>query len=277
MNRIQTLFRRKQRDILNIYFTAGYPQFQDTVPYLYALQQAGADLVEIGIPYTDPYADGPTIQQSHRQALKNGMTLEHLFNQLASCRPDIHIPIVLMGYLNSIIQYGVEAFCCRCREVGVDGVILADLPFDAYEADYKSIFDQYEIAYIPLITPLTSEMHIRRLDETTPTGFMYMVSSIGTTGGTAGITSDMLQYFERIESMQLRTPRLIGFGITNHDSFATACQYANGAVIGSAFIREIANRADKPQTLTHRFVNSIRQSPVVCQRTPEWRLEEVLY
>ena len=276
MNRIQTLFRRKQRNLLNIYFTAGYPQFQDTVPYLYALQQAGADLVEIGIPYSDPYADGDTIQASHRQALHNGMTMEHLFGQLATCRPDIHIPIVLMSYLNPILQYGVEAFCRRCREVGVDGVILADLPFTVYEEEFKAIFDVYAIAYIPLITPLTPDALIHRIDKAT-NGFIYMVSSVGTTGATTGITGTMHSYFERIEAMRLRSPRLIGFGINDHDSFTTACQHANGAVIGSAFIREIASRTDKPQAIAHRFINRIRQSPAVIQKTPEWTLDEVLY
>ncbi|HEX9955796.1 MAG TPA: tryptophan synthase subunit alpha [Fibrella sp.] len=276
MNRIKTLFAKKPYDVLNVYFTAGYPCRSDTGVILQALQEAGVDLVEIGIPYSDPYADGETIQRSHQQALRNGMTLKLLFKQLADCRSRVHIPIVLMGYMNSILQYGVDDFCKKCLEVGVDGVILADLPYTVYERTFKATFDHYGLAYIPLVTPLTPEHLIRRIDQDAK-GFIYMVSSIGTTGSVKGITPEMLRYFWRIESMKLRSPRLIGFGIKDQTSFETACEHANGAIIGSAFIRALTDGyCCSPVEVVNRFIRSIRPTESLYQPV-SWEGVDAVY
>ncbi len=276
MNRIKTLFARKSHDVLNVYFTAGYPCRRDTGIILKALQEAGVDMVEIGIPYADPYADGEAIQRSHQQALTNGMTLPVLFNQLADCRPQVHIPIVLMGYVNSILQYGVDAFCQKCREVGVDGLILADVSYAVYEHTFKATFEHYGLAYIPLVTPQTSEQQIRRIDQQAK-GFIYMVSSIGTTGSLKGITPDMLRYFWRIRSMKLRSPRLIGFGIKDQASFETASEHANGAIIGSAFIRALADGyCCSPVEVVNSFVRSIRPGESLCLPV-KWGRADTVY
>lgn len=244
-NRITALFARKSEQLLNVYFTAGFPDLDDTLPILRGLQLAGADLVEIGMPYSDPVADGETIQASNGLALSNGMSLKRLFDQLADCRTDlaggtpITVPILLMGYINPVLQYGVEAFCRQCQQVGIDGVILPDLPLDLYLAEYAPVFRKYGILSIHLITPQTTEERIRLIDQESD-GFIYMVSSASITGAVQGV-SDPAQtaYFQRIQAMHLRTPRLIGFGINDHDTFQRACQYASGAIIGSAFIRHL--------------------------------------
>lgn len=236
MNRIISLFQHQPTQNLNVYFTAGFPQLTDTRPILKALQNAGADLVEIGMPYSDPVADGETIQQSNQQALLNGMTLKTLFEQLRGMRSEIQLPVLLMGYINPVIQYGVERFCADCAEVGVDGLILPDMPMSVYIDEYKTIFDKHGLLNIFLITPQTSESRIRQIDEVSE-GFIYMVSSASVTGAQTGVTSDMEAYFERVNAMNLRNPRLIGFGIKDHDTFQKACQHASGAIIGSAFIR----------------------------------------
>lgn len=235
-NRITDLLAQKSGALLNVYFTAGFPNLGDTMPILEALEQAGTDLVEIGMPYSDPVADGETIQQSNMRALENGMSLAVLFEQLADVRNRVSMPILLMGYINPVLQFGVERFCQKCREVGVDGVILPDLPLDLYLDEYEPTFRQYGILNIFLITPQTTDERIRLIDEHSE-GFIYMVSSASITGSTSGVSNEMLAYFDRINAMNLRNPRFIGFGIKDNETFRMASQYANGAFIGSAFIR----------------------------------------
>lgn len=237
MNRLKQLFSKKS-NILSVYYTAGFPNLEDTVPVLTALQAEGVDLVEIGMPFSDPLADGPTIQKSSEQALRNGMSLNKLFEQLAEVRQSIHIPIVLMGYYNPVFKYGVERFVKKCRQVGVDGVILPDLPFDEYCESYQSIFEQSGLSNIFLITPQTSEARIRLIDEHSK-GFIYMVSSAATTGTKKGMTSDQIDYFKRVQALQLNNPCLIGFGISDHESYSTACDYSAGAIVGSAFVKQL--------------------------------------
>jgi tryptophan synthase alpha chain len=248
MNRIQKLFKTKEKNILNVYFTAGFPHLNDTTKILQALQTAGADIVEIGMPYSDPVADGETIQQSNDVALANGMTIKLLFEQLKDIRQNIDLPIVLMGYFNPVIQFGVERFCQKCQEVGIDGLILPDLPIAEYEDEYKAIFDKYGLLNTFLITPQTSEARIKQIDNNTD-GFIYMVSSASITGSTSGISESMETYFNRINAMNLKNPRLIGFGIKDKNSFTKACQYANGAIIGSQFIRVLEKATDLEQDI----------------------------
>lgn len=237
MNRITELFVRQPAENLNVYFTAGYPQLNDTRRVLSALQEAQVDLVEIGMPYSDPVADGETIQQSNQQALENGMTVRLLFEQLEGMRADgITVPVLLMGYLNPVIQFGIEHFCARCAEVGVDGLILPDMPMDVYLREYKTIFEKYGLLNIFLVTPQTSDPRIRQIDSVSE-GFIYTVSSASVTGSKTGVSDNMETYFERINAMNLRNPRLIGFGIQDRATFEKACHYAHGAIIGSAFIR----------------------------------------
>lgn len=236
MNRIKELFKQKNQKVLNIYFTAGFPNLNDTLPILESIQDAGADIAEIGMPYSDPVADGETIQISNHTALNNGMSLNLLFSQLKFMRETVSIPVILMGYINPVLQFGVEEFCKKCHEIGVDGLILPDLPINEYVQEYKAIFDKYGIVNIFLITPQTSEERILQIDQNSE-GFIYMVSSASITGATSGITSTMIEYFERVNTLPLQNPRLIGFGINDHDSFNKASEYAQGAIIGSAFIR----------------------------------------
>lgn len=257
MNNITRLFETKKNDILNVYFTAGYPNIDDTVTILRALDEAGADLVEIGMPYSDPVADGETIQQSNQIALDNGMTVKLLFEQLAGIREqNINVPILLMGYVNPVLQYGVEAFCKKCQEVGVDGLILPDMPASVYEDEYKAIFDQYGILNIFLITPQTSETRIRHIDSIS-SGFIYMVSSASTTGAKTGISTDQEAYFTRVNEMGLKNPRLIGFGISDNETFKKAASQSAGAIIGSAFIKVISQATDLVGEVK-AFVNMVR-------------------
>lgn len=260
-NRITDLFAQKSERLLNVYFTAGFPNLGDTMTVLRGLQAAGVDLVEIGMPYSDPVADGETIQQSNDRALDNGMSLKTLFAQLADCRTapsgdPLTVPILLMGYINPVLQYGVENFCRMCRSVGIDGVILPDLPLDLYLDEYAATFREYGILNVHLITPQTSDSRIRLIDEESD-GFIYMVSSASITGSTKGISDAMRTYFERIERMNLRNPRLIGFGINDHPTFDTACQYASGAIVGSAFIRHLDQHGSSPESI-QAFVQTIR-------------------
>lgn len=243
MNRIVQLFQRQATHNLNVYFTAGFPQLTDTRRILKALQVSGADLVEIGMPYSDPVADGETIQLSNQKALENGMSVKELFAQLKGMRDEISLPILLMGYVNPVLQFGIENFCQHCAEVGVDGLILPDMPVDEYMQEYKPIFDKYGILNIFLITPQTSEQRIRQIDDNSE-GFIYMVSSASVTGSQSGVSHDMEAYFERVNAMQLRNPRLIGFGIKDRETFTKACQHASGAIIGSAFIRVLQESED---------------------------------
>lgn len=235
MNRINKLFEEKKKDILSIYFTAGYPNLNDTVNIIKELENNGIDLIEIGIPFSDPMADGPTIQVSGNAALKNGMTLKTLFEQLKNIRKEINIPLIMMGYLNPILQYGFDNFCKKCYEVGIDGAIIPDLPFDDYINEYKAIADRYNIKMVMLITPETSEERIRLIDQHTD-GFIYMVSSASTTGAQKEFDEKKKVYFEKVSAMNLKNPRLIGFGISNKATLEAAQANASGAIIGSKFI-----------------------------------------
>ncbi|MDF7811040.1 tryptophan synthase subunit alpha [Hymenobacter sp. YC55] len=256
-NRIQQAFQKQDKKLLNVYFTAGYPRLHDTVPVLKALTAAGADLIEIGMPFSDPLADGPVIQQSSTVALQNGMNMRVLFTQLKDIRNEVpETPILLMGYLNPVMQFGVENFCREAAAAGVDGVILPDLPLDDYVDEYQEIFRRYNLKPVFLITPQTAPARIRRIDELTDS-FLYLVSGPGTTGG-ANTQAEGVQdaYFQRIEDMQLRNPRLIGFGIADKASFQHACQYAEGAIIGSALIKALDGVDDAPAAAS-RFVSSV--------------------
>ena len=248
MNRIHYLFNTKQDRVLSIYFTAGFPKLEDTIPVMEAIEAGGADIIEIGIPYSDPIADGPTIQDSNMIALENGMSMKKLFEQLKGFRARVHLPVVLMGYLNPIIQFGMEEFCKKCKEVGVDGLIVPDLPMQQYLDEYKSLFDSYGLVNTFLISPQTSEKRIREIDENTD-GFIYMVSSHSITGAKADISEEQIAYFERVQAMNLKNPRLIGFGISDAQTFTTASQYSNGAIIGSAFIKKIKDSQNLSQDI----------------------------
>ncbi|MCO6357366.1 tryptophan synthase subunit alpha [Roseivirga pacifica] len=255
MNRIEKLFETKPERVLNVYFTAGYPKLDDTLSIIQSLEKSGADLIEVGIPFSDPVADGPTIQESNGVALANGMTVKLLFEQLAELRKSVSIPVVLMGYINPIVQYGVEAFCQKCQEVGVDGLILPDLPMFEYLETYKPMFDAHGLLNIFLITPQTSEARIREIDNNSK-GFIYMVSSASTTGAKTGISADQEAYFARVKAMDLKNPTLIGFGISNKETFDKACANANGAIIGSAFIKAISQEGDLDNNI-NEFVNGV--------------------
>jgi tryptophan synthase alpha chain len=257
MNRIDQLFITKKEQILNIYFTAGYPKLDDTTTMIKELEASGVDIVEIGIPFSDPVADGPTIQESNAIALNNGMTLKLLFEQLCQIRESVNIPIVLMGYINPVLQFGIEEFCKECEKVGVDGLILPDLPLAEYLRSYKSTFEKHGLFNIQLITPQTSEARIREIDETS-NGFIYMVSSSSTTGAKSTISENQEQYFERVNSMALKNPKLIGFGISNAETFDKACENATGAIIGSAFVKKISGSEDLRDDIGS-FVKSIIQ------------------
>ncbi len=256
MNRIDKVFQNGGEHLLNVYFTAGYPALEDTRMILESLEAAGADIVEIGMPFSDPVADGPTIQESNMQALDNGITIPKLFEQLQGIRDSIQVPIILMGYMNPVMQFGIEKFCEKCKEVGIDGLILPDLPMHDYLNNYKTLFDSYGLHNIFLITPQTSAARIKEIDEHSA-GFIYMVSSASITGAKVGISENQEQYFERINAMGLKNPRLIGFGISSHDTFRTACEYAQGAIIGSAFINLLKGSSDLKEDIT-RFVKDIK-------------------
>jgi tryptophan synthase alpha chain len=243
MNRIQELFANKQERVLSIYFTAGFPKLEDTLPTMKAIEEAGADIIEIGIPYSDPIADGPTIQDSNMHALDNGMTLKKLFQQLETLRTEVKLPVVLMGYLNPIIQFGVPAFCKKCQEVGVDGLIIPDLPMQQYLEEYKDLFESHGLSNTFLISPQTSESRIREIDLNSR-GFIYMVSAHSITGAKKGISEEQVAYFQKVKQMGLQNPILIGFGISDAESFSTASKYGNGAIIGSAFINVVKNSQD---------------------------------
>lgn len=259
-NRIIDLFAKKKENILSVYYTAGYPSLNDTAIILNALQEAGADIVEVGMPFSDPVADGPTIQESSEQALRNGMTVKLLFEQLKDIRKQIHIPILLMGYLNPVVQYGIEKFCSKCQEIGVDGLILPDMPLQVYLDEYKPLFDKYGLLNIFLITPQTSEERIRQIDSLSQ-GFIYMVSSASVTGSTKGIQATQEAYFKRIQAMHLQNPTLIGFGISDRGSFEKASNYANGAIIGSAFIKVLQQSTQLQQDIS-RFVATVKVATV---------------
>jgi len=242
MNRIeQTLEAHKPtgqtpKKLLSIYFTAGYPDLEDTSKVIKKLENSGVDMIEIGLPFSDPLADGPTIQASSTQALENGMTTEKLFEQLTDIRKEVKIPLLIMGYFNPILQYGIDAFCKKCSETGIDGLIIPDLPVDVYQKEYMAIFEKYDLFNVFLITPQTSVDRINYIDHIS-NGFIYMVSSASTTGAKNSFDETQMNYFQRINDMNLKTPRVIGFGISNNETFVQATKYASGAIIGSAFVK----------------------------------------
>ena len=240
MNRIQKKLEENSK-ILSIYFTAGYPALDDTVKIISELSKEGVDMIEIGLPFSDPLADGPTIQASSTQALKNGMDTELLFEQLAGVRDTVEIPLIIMGYFNPVLQYGVDAFCKRCMEVGIDGLILPDLPLDVYLEEYSEIFQKHGLLNIFLITPQTSDSRIKRIDENS-NGFIYMVSSASTTGAKTGFGDEQTAYFKRIAALGLTNPQIVGFGISNAHTFGQATSHAKGAIIGSAFIKHLTEK-----------------------------------
>src|SRR5690554_188534 len=235
MNRIDKLFKDKKENILSVYFTAGYPAPDDTVKVINTLEKHGVNLLEIGVPFSDPMADGPVIQSSGNESLRNGMSVKKLFAQLKDVRPKATIPLVLMGYLNPIVQFGFENYCQKAAECGIDGLIIPDLPFAEYIESYKPIAEKYGLHMIMLITPETSEERIRMIDENT-SGFIYMVSTASVTGAKNTFSEENLAYFRRVNEMKLNNPRLIGFGISNKETFDAACKESSGAIIGSKFI-----------------------------------------
>jgi tryptophan synthase alpha chain len=255
MNRITELFQKKQKNILSIYFTAGHPGLNDTVPIIKALEKSGVDMIEIGMPFSDPMADGPVIQQSSLKALNNGMTLKILFEQLKDVRKDVKIPLVLMGYLNPVFRFGIENFCAKCKEVGIDGLILPDLPLDDYESKYTSVFEAADLYNIFLVTPQTSEERVKRINKLSK-GFIYMVSSYSTTGSGKGLEHSK-EYFERMQVMKLNVPKIIGFGIKDKNTFENACQYANGAIIGTAFVAAIEG-SGTIEAKVEKFIAAVR-------------------
>ncbi|OFY43687.1 MAG: tryptophan synthase subunit alpha [Bacteroidetes bacterium GWF2_40_14] len=256
MNRIDKLFQQKQNNLLSIYFTAGFPNLNDTLSIVRHLDKAGVDLIEIGFPFSDPLADGPVIQQSSGQAIENGMTLSMLFEQLKDVRRHTQIPLVLMGYMNPVLQFGEKEFFKKCNEIGIDGVILPDMPLDYFECKLQNIVEENDIANILLITPETNSERINQIDNLSR-GFLYMVSSNSITGGNK--TMDMqTEYFYRIKAMNLKNPTLIGFGIKNKETYENACKYSNGAIIGTAFIEHLKQHGIAKESI-QTFIKSIRK------------------
>ncbi|MBY0478268.1 MAG: tryptophan synthase subunit alpha [Chitinophagaceae bacterium] len=254
MSRIKDLFQKKSNRVLNVYCTAGYPKLNSTLEVLKALQENGADLIELGMPYSDPLADGPVIQNSGLVALANAMTIETLFAQLKDARKEINVPIILMGYMNPVLQYGFERFCKEAADVGVDGLILPDLPEYEFETEYGAIIKQYGLDFIFLVTPETSDERIKKLDSLS-TGFLYAVSSSSTTGSDKNMT-DVNAYLQKLKAMQLKNPVLVGFGIKDKQTFDAACANANGAIIGTAYIKALENATDVSET-TKKFLKAI--------------------
>ncbi len=253
MNRINQKLQESQK-LLSIYFTAGYPEIEDTSRIIEALEKSGVDMIEIGLPFSDPLADGPTIQQSSEAALRNGMTTNKLFSQISNIRKKVNIPLIIMGYFNPILQYGVEKFCHKCKETGIDGLIIPDLPVEEYKTHYQEIFEKYDLLPIFLITPQTSEERIRYIDNVSD-GFIYMVSSASVTGSTVGFGDEQINYFKRIANLDLKTPTIVGFGINSPATFKQATEFSKGAIIGSAFIKHLSHHGVEK---IPEFVKAIR-------------------
>jgi tryptophan synthase alpha chain len=254
MKRLDKLFTSKKTNVLNIYCTAGYPTLNATLEVIQALESSGADIIELGMPYSDPLADGEVIQASSAIALQNGMTIAKLFEQLQSLRPTINVPVILMGYLNPIMQYGIQNFCAKAQAVGIDGVILPDLPMFEYETMYKELFTKHRLDVIFLVTPETSDERVRKIDEL-GSGFIYAVSSSSTTGKNKPIEAQE-SYFKKLQNMQLKNPVLVGFGIKDKATFLAATKYTNGAIVGSAYIKALEGSTDITTT-TKNFLKGI--------------------
>ncbi|UCH14199.1 MAG: tryptophan synthase subunit alpha [Bacteroidales bacterium] len=257
MNRIEKLFKNKPGNILSVYFTAGYPALNDTKTIINALADNGADIIEIGMPFSDPLADGPVIQKSNDIALKNGMNIKLLFKQLENIREETDIPLLLMGYLNPVMQYGIREFCIKAEETGIDGLILPDLPAYIYLKEFKELFEKHNLSIVFLVAPETSDARVREIDRIS-NGFIYIVSSSSTTGVKEDIESIQIDYFKRIENLHLRNPRLIGFGISNNKTFKRACEFGNGAIIGSAFIKVLENPDMDLEEKIKNFITAIK-------------------
>ena len=254
MSRLQQLFQTKNKNILNVYCTAGFPQLHSTLDVMKALQQNGADIIELGMPYSDPLADGPVIQQSNMAALSNGISIAKLFEQLKEFRKEISVPVVLMGYMNPVLQYGFEKFCADAAAAGIDGMILPDLPQYEFETEYGPIIKSHGLDFIFLVTPETSDERIKKID-TLSSGFIYAVSSSSTTGNNKAIENQE-GYFKKLKAMNLKNPVLVGFGIKDKSTFEAACQYSNGAIIGSAFIKALHKSTDTAAA-TKEFLKSV--------------------
>lgn len=254
MSRMNELFGRKQSKVLSVYCTAGFPRLESTMEVIRALQDSGVDMIELGMPYSDPLADGPVIQASGTRALENGMSIARLFGQLTDMRASIHIPVLLMGYLNPILQYGFEKFCEAAAVAGVDGLILPDLPIYEFETEYGPVIRKHGLDFVFLVTPETSDERIRKVDALS-TGFLYAVSSSSTTGGNRDL-GDQEVYFRRLEEMKLRNPVLVGFGVRDRKSWEAACGHTQGAIIGTAFIKAIEGATDIGKA-TREFLRTI--------------------
>lgn len=261
MNRIQKLFSEKKSGILNVFYTAGFPNLSDTVVIAQQLEKAGADIIEIGIPFSDPIADGPVIQESNKIALDNGMTVKKLLEQVKEIRKTVKLPIILMGYLNPVMQYGIEKFCEDAAAAGVDGMILPDMPMDEYQTDYKSLFESHDLSNTFLISPTTSEKRIRQIDDAT-NGFIYAVSASSTTGAKTGFAVEQIDYFKRLASLKLKNPYLIGFGISNYETFAKAGEYSSGAIVGSAFIKMLKESTNLKEDI-NKFVSDVKNPTAI--------------
>lgn len=256
MNRIEKLFQTKKQKILSIYFTAGYPELNHTLLIIRELDKSGVDMIEIGMPFSDPIADGPVIQRSSEKALYNGMTLNLLFKQLAFVREITDLPLILMGYINPVFKFGMEKFLYKCSETGIDGIIIPDLPVEEYRESYEPLFEKYNVLNIFLVSPQTPKERIGYLDEISK-GFLYIVSTASTTGTTDNFDDSRITYFKKLNDLKLKTPRLTGFGISNNATFIQACKYSNGAIIGSAFIKALDENGTLPKII-HRFIEQIR-------------------
>lgn len=253
MSKLNSLFEQKQQKLCSVFFTAGFPKLNDTNIIIKSLESSGVDFLEVGLPYSDPLADGPTIQHSSSVALENGINLDIIFNQLEALKDSVKIPLILMGYLNQIIKYGDTKFCQRCKDCGIETVIIPDLPMIEYESHYQQLFANYGISNVFLITPQTSDERIKKIDKIT-NAFIYVVASSSITGAKGKISSKQTTYFERIKKMNLKSTLIAGFGISNKSTFNTACEYVNGAIIGSAFINSLQENGTDSIT---KFVSDI--------------------
>ena len=256
MKKLKDLFNRK-KNLLSVYFTAGFPNIESTTKVLKSLEKAGVDFVEIGMPYSDPLADGPVIQNSSTRALENGMNLNTLFGQLATISDKISMPMILMGYLNPVLKYGPEKFIEQCKKNNISGLILPDLPYETYLEEYQDLFTASGISNIFLITPQTPEERVRKLDSAS-TSFIYMVSSAAVTGARDGLSAQQIEYFERINGLNLMNPRMVGFGISNNQTYKDVCRYAHGAIVGSAFIKHLEQSGDDVQGIID-FIKELKE------------------